>query len=290
MRQRQKKQSKQAGAIGLAIMLSMGLSLVGEDRALADSECRNPNLGANYQSASQCALARWRPHGTAFDVSLNGKVLYSTSPPQTRLELGRAFVSNDAQTVVWILNDRFSCNIHPGPQPIDAVDLNAPALICFFKGKLVKSFTLAELLLRTNMLSASASHVQWIPEKRDGNWKFSPTVVFKDDGSSLEFETTSMRRYVIDPRTGTVLTAEDTSIWKDADAIVYGQLAGGRGRLQLKQAKALKGTASALEKATIFDPTASYDAGWHTIAVKKILGAWTTIAPDYKVPVIYNIQ
>ncbi len=273
----------------LALLVAGCLAIGGGQSALADAEMRNPNIEVVYQSDSKTATASLKPQATSFDVSLNGKPLYSTWPPQKRLSFGRAFVSNDGQSVTWLLEDRFSGNINPVPGITDPFVLHAPALICFYMGKLIKSYSLAELLVRTNMLSVSVSHTQWIPETRDVNWKSSPTVTYDAGGARLEFETTSMRHYVIDPQTGAMLTGEDTKIWNDAEVIVFGELTGGEGKLALKWAKFAKGKIDNVESITIFDPTATYTAGSHAVALRKVMGFWTTSAPEYKVPVFYNL-
>jgi hypothetical protein len=274
---------------GLSLLLTNGLVLLSTVQALADAEEKNPAAATVFESASKEARADLPANGTSYTVSVNRKLVYSTSPPVKRLHLGRVFISNDGQTIAWLLDDRFDGNINPLPGIIDQIALNSPALICFHKGKLIKSYSLADLLVRTRLLSVSVSHTEWISEKRDGNWKFSPTVNFASDGSRLEFETTSMRRYVFNPQTGQILSGEDTNIWKEADVIAYGEIVGDSGKLHLKRPKFLKGQLENPEETTIIDPSGSYSPGSHAIALRKIFGCWTTCAPEYAIPTNYNL-
>ncbi|MBS1996413.1 MAG: rhodanese-like domain-containing protein [Cyanobacteria bacterium SZAS LIN-2] len=266
-----------------ALLVATGaIWLSGSDPALADAEANVKRDGAVFQSRSKEAQAELVAGGAALKATANGKVLYTTEPPMERLSLGSAYISNNGETIAWLLSERFS-------GPYDDQAMKAPALICFKNGKIIKSYSLAELLVRKNMISRSASHTQWIPEKHDTGWRFAPTVLFAADGGRLEFETTSMRHYVCDPRTGNMTKSEDTEVWRDADVILYGEFTVEGRQINLKRPFFMKGTIANPEAAKVRDTTGSFTSGWHTLALKKEGDGWATTVPDYKVSTLYNM-
>jgi len=250
--------------------------------SLADAVANIQTDGATVQSLSKAAQAELVDGGTAYKVTVNGKLLYTTSPIVAGLNLGTAHISDDGQTIAWLLADHF-CGV------IDNKSLQAPAVIFFHKGQMVKTYGLSELLIRNSLVSRSVSHTQWIPETRDANWNFQPTVKFAPDGSKLEFETTSMRHYTFDPRTGNMTNGEDSTVWKNSDVILYGQFTAESGVLHLKKPIFIKGRIENAEGAQIKDETGTFTSGWHTLALRKDGSGWTTVAPDYKVATLYNV-
>jgi hypothetical protein len=250
--------------------------------ALADAVANIERDGAQFDSASGTAHAVMAGKGTIYSVNLAGKHLYDTSPPVAHLDLGYAHLSNDGQILAWVLADHFLGG---------ADSLNSPAVAFFRNGKLCKTYTLSELLVRPRFVSYSVSHTQWLPELREANWKFIPNLVFEPDGSKLRFETTSFRKYVFEPASGKMLSGDDTDVWKQADLIVYGEVARIGNGLQMKSVKLLKGTTKNSSKIIFLDPTGTYSDGWHAVALKVRGGesdGWVTSAPEYKLPVIYN--
>lgn len=247
----------------------------------ADEEANIKPDGAEFKSASGAVRAILGDKGTRYSVFIGEKHLYDTSPATDRLDLGIAYISDDGKVLSWVLAERFY-----GPA-VEA--LQHPAVIFFYDGKLRKSYSLEELLVRPKLVSHSVSHTEWIPELRDGDWKFRPNVTFTSDGSRLQFQTTSFRKYVFDSKTGDVISAEDTDPWKQADVILFGKLVRASAGWQLEWCKFIKGKIDDPGAAMISDPTGTYSEGSHAMALRKKGNSWIAIAPDYELDVIYNV-
>lgn len=249
--------------------------------AQADAIANIKRDGTVFYSASKQSQALLTGNGKSYLVTRGNDPLYTINDVP-RLNLGSAYLSNDGHILVWMLAEHFL-----GTANTDT--LKNPALIFFRDGKEVKRYSLEELLVRPKLISMSTSHTQWIPDIHDENWKFTPAVVFKADGSKMQLQTTSMRSYTFDPKSGAMLESSDTDVWQGADVIVYGELSGGSGQLHIKKAVFLKGKVDKIEEVSIFDPSGSYSSGYHTVPLKQVLGQWMTTAPEHKISTIYNM-
>jgi hypothetical protein len=94
----------------------------------------------------------------------------------------------------------------PGPK-FAAMD----ALIFFRGGAPVAKYTMAELVKRMDLVTASVSHVMWLDGMPRDN------VL----GKTLELTTSSLRKYSFEVATGKQLSADDTDEWKSCDVIAY---------------------------------------------------------------------
>lgn len=261
--------------------LSAALFSTSVAAAYADAIANIKQDGTIFYSASKQSQALLTGNGKSYLVTRGNDPLYTINDVP-RLNLGSAYVSNDGHTLVWMLAEHFL-----GTANQDA--LKNPALIFYRDGKETKRYTLEELLLRPKLISMSTSHTQWIPDIHDEHWKFTPAVVFSPDGSKLQLQTTSMRSYTFDPKSGAITSSGDTDVWQGADVIAYGELSGGSGQLRIKKAVFLKGKLDKIEEISIFDPSGSYSAGYHTVPLKQVLGQWVTTAPEHKISTIYNM-
>lgn len=261
----------------LAAVLSFCLS-VPASRADAVANIAYP--GTEYKSPDGNSQARVLPGVTVLEVSYKGRVLYKT-PENDRLKYGTVFVFNQGHNLIWMLREHFLSTI--------ARDLDAPALSFYKDGLLEKSYSLKELLLRPKMVSASVSHIQWIPDLHDENWHFYPAVELSADGKKFKLETTSMRRYTFDAQSGAMQSADDNEVWKSSDLLVYGELVGQPSHFSFKNAQMIKGKIDKIENFGFMDPTGTYSSGYHCVALKQILGNWVTAAPEHKVSTIYNM-
>lgn len=268
-------------ALVFSATLSAALFSTSVHAAYADAVANIKRDGTIFYSASKQSQALLTGNGKSYLVTRGNDPLYTVNDVP-RLNLGSAFVSNDGRTLVWMLAEHFL-----GTANQDA--LNNPALIFYRDGKETKRYTLEELLLRPKLISMSTSHTQWIPDIHDEHWKFTPAVVFAPDGSKLQLQTTSMRSYTFDPKSGAIVTSGDTDVWQGADVIAYGELSGGSGQLRIKKAVFLKGKLDKIEEISIFDPSGSYSSGYHTVPLKQVLGQWVTTAPEHKISTIYNM-
>ena len=94
----------------------------------------------------------------------------------------------------------------PGPK-FEAMD----ALVFFRGGAVVAKYTMADLLKRPSLITATVSHVIWIADMADA----------KQLGKTFELTTSSMRKYSFEVATGKQLSADDTDEWKSCDLIAY---------------------------------------------------------------------
>jgi hypothetical protein len=247
--------------------------------AWADAELQLLRDGGTFQSASKAVQAVIGGGVTFFTVFVGKKKKYE-STPEKHLAMGRLLVADDKRYVTWILSERFAGK---------GIPQDLPALIFYVDGKPVKQYTLPELLVRTHLISESVSHTQWVFEHRNPSRSPLPDVVFAPDGSRLEFETTSLRRYVFNPRDGRMIEGDDMPLYKKADLIVYGECKRTpSGQVQLAGYGYVKGGGS--KTPIVFsDPTGTYISGWHTVPLKKEgSDGWAVLAPATDLPVIYN--
>lgn len=266
---------------GVALMAALALLCSSPLPGRADAVANIKADGAVFKSAQGKALAVLGGGGISYTVKVNGQTIYATMP-EPRLNLGSVYLSEDGRLLVWVLADHFLMG--------RGDHLKAPAVIFFKDGKRLKSYSLEELLVRPKMVSYSASHIQWLPSLHDEHWKFSSPVNFLANEGKLLLETTSMRKYAFDCTSGKMLTAEDNDVYRSADILVYGELDGGDGKLSLKRGQIIKGdlSADALKGAVIMDPTGTFSSGYHTLALKKVAGAYVVSAPEYNLSTIYN--
>jgi hypothetical protein len=267
----------------VAVVASFVLCAIG--RVSADGFANVAGAGASFSSASGTSRAVLGKDGTVFTLFTNGRQRYVSSPPHP-LSFGRLWVSEDGRYVTWMLAERFYATV--GRR---ASSGQVPALIFYVDGKEVKHYSLTELLVRPQLVSVSTSHTQWIAETRNADWSPGPPgVVFAGDGKRLTLETTSMRRYVFDPTTGSMLEAGDTALYTKADLIVYGECRPeGPGRVRLARFRSVKGAVTAQESIVFSDATGSFDQGWHTVALARDGAGWTAIAPAHALPIVFNV-
>ena len=249
--------------------------------AFGDTYSNIKRDGFKFPSVSHTAQATLMNQGTQYSVKANGKHLYDSSPSIARLDLGDAYLSDDGQTLIWILANRFF-----GETSEEA--LQSPALIFFQAGEAVKQYALAELLVRPKLISRSTSHTQWILEPMNANWRFLAPVRFTPHENRLQFETTSFRQYVFDTKTGNMLSGGDTDLWKQSEVILYGELVSSGSDWNIKLGKFIKGNIENLQSSIIHDPTGTYSAGWHTLALRKLEDKWVVLAPTFELSVLYN--
>jgi hypothetical protein len=249
--------------------------------AFGDTYSNIKRDGFKFPSVSHTAQATLMNRGTQYSVKANGKHLYDSSPSIARLDLGDAYLSDDGQTLIWILANRFF-----GETSEEA--LQSPALIFFQAGEAVKQYTLAELLVRPKLISSSTSHTQWILEPMNANWRFLAPVRFTPHENRLQFETTSFRQYVFDTKTGNMLSGGDTDLWKQSEVILYGELVSSGSDWNIKLGKFIKGNIENLQSSIIHDPTGTYSAGWHTLALRKLGDKWVVLTPTFELSVLYN--
>lgn len=255
--------------------------------ARADQFANLLRNGRVFESASKGSAAVISGSATFFSVFAGKKKRYD-SPPDPALRFGNLFVSDDGDTVVWMLADHFYGN-HSDYSKL-------AALVFYKKGVPIKQCSLAELLVRTRLVSQSVSHTDWILKHRQPG---PSAVVFAPDGSRLEFETTSLRHYIFDPKTGAFLVSEDSPLWKGADLIVYAEIV----NLKVNQLTPplgsvwestnyhiTKGDPKMVGRIRFEDPTWTYQSGWSTVALKKTDRGqgWVTTGPAHQIPVLYN--
>jgi len=132
---------------------------------------------------------------------------------------GRLVSSSDGRRVIYV-NDFPHAKLQRDgrilplgrPKGIDAKQVDA--LVVFYDGKKVGSYTLNDLLVRTFLVDTRPGHVQWLT----GDVGFLKSPV----GKTLTLTTTSFRQYTFDTETGKALQSGDTNDWQQCDAMVYG--------------------------------------------------------------------
>jgi hypothetical protein len=243
--------------------------------------------GAEFASASGAARAVLGGGTTYFTLFLNKKRRY-VSAPASKLDLGNLLVSNDGRYVTWMLSEHF---YRQGFYPQGEETKKLAALRFYVDGKIIQEYTLQELLVRPDLVSESMSHTQWIMEYRNADWSPGPpSVTFAPDGSRLEFETTSLRHYVFDPRDGQMVQGDDNDLYKRSDLIVYGECEPvGAQRMRMSRYGYVKGQMPNREPIIFSNPSGSYDKGWHAVPLKKGKEGWIALEPAYKLDILYNV-
>jgi hypothetical protein len=269
------------------LLAFVGLLLFWSGSAWADEVANLVADGTIFRAASGAAYAILVEGAAFFSVFIDGKKRYRSDGPNPHLKLGTLFVSDDGLTVTWMLADHF----YGQPAPEEMKDW--PALIFYREGKEIRRYSLAELLVRKDQVCWSTSHTEWIVERRNPDW--SPAGMsfsFSPDGSRFELETTSFRRYLFEPRTGKMLLAEDTELFREADLIVYGEVTAGveKGRIAIREPFLIKGSVPAKETLTCLDPAGYFPSGrWGVVVLNKKGTDWVVQEPPWRVPVSYNI-
>lgn len=259
--------------------------------AHADAELSLLRDGMIFESLSKTASAVISGSASMFSVFVGKKKRY-TSPPDPSLRFSTLFISDDGDTVVRMLPDRFVSTTETDIE-------KRGALVFYQKGLPIRQYLLQELLVRSQLVSYSTSHTLWIMESRRSDWSPGPPkLTFAPDGSRLEFETTSFRHYVFDPKTGAALVAEDSDIWKKADLILYADIKNLKENQpppprvtiwESQRYRILKGDPKMKERIRFEDPTQSYlRSGWTAVALKKTAQGWVATVPAYQIPVMYN--
>jgi hypothetical protein len=92
-----------------------------------------------------------------------------------------------------------------------------PGVVLFRDGTRLASYTIAELLERTDIVSWSVSHVSWVSGREGGS-----EAELQPPGATWTLYTSSFREIEFDSVRGTILRAGDTELWKSCDRIAFG--------------------------------------------------------------------
>lgn len=269
------------------LLVSTLLLVVIEGSARADVVMNLMQDGTVFYSRKRTAKAILADNGTEYRVSVQNHALYTIKvgsaklDPKRPLDLwlanGRAYLSDDGVTVVWLLSPAFTGHLKLEcveaktggveyicpPEKFNRM-VNQPALAVFKNGKLIKTYSLNFLLKRPILVGETAEQTIWI---RPGVWSDDQTrfpnvknPALSKDGRRFTFETSSFRRYTIDSKNGNILGARDTDFWKNSKMIVWGKFTKSRKRddtLVIEPSIVLKGKQT-LGKLTAYDCTRSY--------------------------------
>ncbi len=241
--------------------------------AIADSVPNTLKDGSKFDSASHEAQAVLQDKKTSFAVNAGGRTLYKTEPTAANMSLGHCWLSDDGHVLVWMLASPFYGHLSDPELKKDI-----PALQFFHDGKMVKSYSLNELLVRPELTGETAVHTIWLPDSLYKSGPGEPNPVLSKDCKLFKFRTTSFREYTFDSASGQMIEGNDSEIWKKSEIIGCAELAKVRGGLKIRSIRVIKGSADSLQNTVIKDPTHSFKAGWNPIGLKKVHGSWVTVS------------
>lgn len=236
--------------------------------------------GHRFESSSKSAQAILSNKGTSLVVTINGKKSYQTRVRNILLSHGDAWISDDGRRIIWNLSGGFYGHLLSGQKRFRSKTLKDPALLFFVDGKVLKSYSLEELLGRVDFVMETASHSIWLSYK-SGRSNYGANPVVSADGKYFELETTSFRHYKMDTSTGSMVVAEDSKVWQDATLIGCVKLeSSGTNWIASQAGTPIKTPAGQKFPIIVFDPTNTYNAGIRSIALKSDCGRWITVAPE----------
>ncbi len=149
-------------------------------------------------------------------VNLEGKESYTTQPVNFQLNRGDLFQYDSGQSIIWLLANNFYGTLSSN----DVASLSTPALAFFRKGRLSKSYSLQELLVRESLVQQSTSHTTWIADIWKNKRRIKNPVL---SGNRLTLTTTSFRQYSFNVETGELIAKSDTPFWAKSEIIIFGK-------------------------------------------------------------------
>lgn len=313
------------GEITKMICLFMLLSSMMEVAVKADPAIVSNLDGDVFFSSDRMAQAKLTNNGFDIEVTKLGHKLYKIqtpapfAKPAKRLSWpsirsardlgflsGNIYLSNDGNTLVWLLLPRFFGHLvlvdfipvgsygHRviNPRPNREL-LKTPALALFCNGRLKRTYTLEELLVRPELVEESSAHTRWLNSDENAQGK-GPRPKLSADGKFFSFETTSFREYVLNIQSGLMVEAKDKEVWAKPELVVRGRLVPGCNNppwIKIDKLKVLKGNYSQ-NQLRFIDPTKTYPVGieykdpeiWLGVALTKRRGIYQAISPRSKFP------
>ena len=285
--------------------------------ALADPSLISKAAGESFVSNDHQTKAAFEKNGCDITVTRRGRKLYSihtshpfSNPPghvawpavKSARDLGflsgEVYVSNDGRTLVWLLLPTFFGHLlqidvigdgvkhasAPGPT-VDRTLSSMPALAVFRDGRLLRAYSLSELLVRPELVHQTASHTTWLASGHNTFSKgYEPEL--SADEQRFVFETTSFRKYVLHTQNGRMEVASDVDPWSAADLVVWGKLVQDGAQnihVKIEYIKVLKGVFPDTQL-TFVDTTRTYSAAarqglWSGVALQKRKSGYRNIAP-----------